>query len=198
MIRVVLFDFGGVIADEGFYQGLRAIAEESGLEPEQFLRTAEELIHRTGYVTGRATEAAYWAAVREESGIEQTDDYMREQILSRFMVRPEMLAHADSLRSAGRNVSILSDQTDWLDEIDRRTPFANHFDRVFNSFYLHKSKRDATIFTDTCHGLGVDPGDVLFIDDNIRNVERAGSVGLLTIHFTGMGQFPGALKSINL
>jgi len=56
MIRVVLFDFGGVIADEGFYQGLRAIAEESGLEPEQFLRTAEELIHRTGYVTGRATE----------------------------------------------------------------------------------------------------------------------------------------------
>ncbi|NJD54979.1 MAG: HAD family phosphatase [Nitrospirae bacterium] len=198
MIRVVLFDFGGVIAEEGFYQGLRAIAEDSGLAPDSFFRTAEELIHRTGYVTGRATEAEYWAAVRRESGIGRTDAYMREQIISRFVLRPGMLAHADRLRAAGRNVSILSDQTDWLAEIDRRTPFSDRFDRVYNSYHLHKSKRDATVFTDVCHDMAVDAGDVLFVDDNIRNVTRAAGAGLLTIHFMDMGQFPSALKNFGL
>jgi putative hydrolase of the HAD superfamily len=194
MIRVVFFDFGGVIAEEGFYHGLRAIAEESGLDPETFFRTAEDLIHRIGYVTGDATEAEYWAAVREKTGIKRSDVYLRERILSRFVVRPEMLDHVDRLRAAGRKVCILSDQTDWLYELDRRSPFSGHFDRVYNSFTLHKSKRDATVFADVCRDLAVAPGEALFVDDNIHNVTRAKSGGLLTIHFVDIGQFAHVLK----
>ncbi len=198
IIRVVLFDFGGVIAEEGFYRGLLAIAEDSGLQPETFFRIAEDLIHRTGYVTGRSTEAAYWAAVRERTGINRTDAYLREQSLSRFVVRPEMLALADRLRASGRNASILSDQTDWLDEIDRRTPFFSHFDRVYNSYHLQKSKRDEGIFTDVCSGLGVLPAEALFVDDNANNIARAAGRGLRTIHFTDASQFIRELATFGL
>jgi len=121
------------------------LAEESGLQPDAFFRIAEDLIHSTGYVTGRSTEAAYWTALREKTGITGTDADLREQILSRFVVRPEMLSLADRLRASGRNASILSDQTDWLDEIDVRSSFSSHFDRVYNSYHLHKSKRDEGI-----------------------------------------------------
>jgi len=198
MVRVVLFDFGGVIAEEGFYHGLHAIAEESGLDPETFFRTAEDLIHRIGYVTGNATEAEYWAAVREKTGITRSDVHLRERILSRFVVRPEMLDHVDRLRAAGRIVGILSDQTDWLDELNRRSPFYRHFDHIYNSFTLHKSKRDATVFADVCRDLAVAPGEALFVDDNIHNVTRAESVGLLTIHFVDIGQFAHVLKGFGL
>ena len=198
IIRLVLFDFGGVIAEEGFYRGILAIAEDSGLQPDTFFRIAEDLIHRTGYVTGRSTEAAYWAAVREKTGIIRTDTYLREQILSRFVVRPVMLSLADRLRASGRNVSILSDQTDWLDEIERRTPFFSHFDRVFNSYHLRKSKRDEGIFTEVCSCLGVRPAEALFIDDNADNIARAAGRGLRTIHFTDAPQFMRTLAAFGL
>jgi putative hydrolase of the HAD superfamily len=198
LIRVVLFDFGGVIAEEGFYRGLLAIAEESGLQPDAFFRIAEDLIHRTRYVTGRSTEAAYWAALREKTGITRTDAHLREQILSRFVVRPEMLSLADRLRASGRNANILSDQTDWLDELDRRSPFSSHFDRVYNSYHLHKSKRDEEIFTDVCSGLGIQPPEALFVDDNAGNIARAARRGLLTIQFTDMPQFMRTLASVGL
>ena len=36
VIKAVLFDFGGVIADEGFWKGLQAIGKENGLDPDDF------------------------------------------------------------------------------------------------------------------------------------------------------------------
>ena len=183
MIRAVLFDFGGVIAEEGFYKGLRVIAEENDLEPNAFFRTAEEIIHQMGYVTGRATEKEYWDMVREKTGIRRDDGYLREQILSRFVVRPEMLAYTDSLRASGKLVCILSDQTDWLDELDRKTPFFSHFDRVFNSYHIGKSKRDASLFRDVCQELKIMPREAVFVDDNPGNITRAQTEGLRAIRF---------------
>jgi len=186
MIRVVLMDFGGVIANEGFYEGLKAIAHKDGLDPERFFKTAEEAIHQTGYVTGKAAEAEFWNAVRQTTGIREGDAELREQILSRFLLRPEVLAFADRLRLSGVRVCILSDQTDWLDELDRRIPFYHHFDRVFNSYALQKSKRDASLFDDVCKEMGIEPAEALFIDDNFSNITRAASRGLKTVHVRGL------------
>jgi putative hydrolase of the HAD superfamily len=198
MIRTVFLDFGGVIAEEGFYNGLKAIAVQNGLEPDSFFRLAEEIIHETGYVTGKTSEHAYWDAVRERTGLRREDAYLREEILSRFIVRPEMLTHADRIRTGGRNVCILSDQTDWLDELDRRSPFFGHFDRVFNSYLMHKSKRDASVFTDVCRELALGPEEVLFVDDNINNINRAAGAGLRTVHFTDLAAFVAAMNCFGI
>jgi putative hydrolase of the HAD superfamily len=41
MIKVVFFDFGGVLAEEGFREGLLAIARHHGLDPQEFLKTVD-------------------------------------------------------------------------------------------------------------------------------------------------------------
>jgi putative hydrolase of the HAD superfamily len=81
---------------------------------------------------------------------------------------------------------MLSDQTDWLEEIDQRNGLYRHFDAVFNSFRMHKSKRDASVFVDVCGVIGCRPDETLFVDDNIDHIDRARSQGLQTIHFTDM------------
>jgi putative hydrolase of the HAD superfamily len=53
MIKAVIFDFGGVLAEKGFRKGLKAIGIQNGLNPDSFFMTAAELIYQTGYVTGR-------------------------------------------------------------------------------------------------------------------------------------------------
>ena len=188
-IRVVLFDFGGVIAEEGFYLGLTGLAKKGGLDPIAFFAAVERIIFESGYLTGKTDEAIFWNTVRRKTAITGTDSELRGEILRRFVIRRAMIAKVDSLRSSGFLVAMLSDQTDWLEEIDRTTSLFRHFDRVFNSFRMHKSKRDASVFLDVCAALGVKPLETLFVDDNIGHINRAKGQGITAIHYTGFDEF---------
>jgi len=189
MCKAVLFDFGGVVAEEGFRDGLRAIGKKNGLNPDRFFAAADELIFDTGYLTGQADEAAYWNALRARTGVAGSDEELRSEILKRFVLRPAVIEVVDCLRRQGATVAMLSDQTNWLEELDRESPFFRHFDRVFNSYNLHKSKRDPSVFRDVCRMLGVECTHSLFIDDNAGHIRRAAAEGLQTIHFTTVSDF---------
>jgi HAD superfamily hydrolase (TIGR01509 family) len=193
-INAALFDFGGVIAEEGFFEGLQAIGKRNGLDPKAFFTVVDSLIFETGYLIGTTGEAQFWNAVRSRTGIKGDDESLKMEILRRFVIRPDMLSAADTLRNRGMRVAMLSDQTNWLDEINERTLLFRHFDRVFNSFHVHKSKRDATIFGDVCSELGTLPEKTLFIDDNINHINRARHQGLQTIHFVTWADFNKQLQ----
>ncbi len=166
-----------------------AIGRKNGLDTDRFFATVDELIYETGYLTGAAPENVFWNTVRTRTGISGDDLALRREILSRFVMRPQVLSQVDLLRSRGVTVGMLSDQTNWLDEIDRQTALFKHFDRVFNSYHIHQSKREASVFTRVCTELGVNTAETLFIDDNLRHIERARSRGLLTLHFVSIDDF---------
>lgn len=194
MIRAVIFDFGGVIAEEGFREGLKAIASENGLDPDEFFRIADRLIYETGYVKGLTDEKSFWVALRERTGIRGDDNELREELLRRFILRNEVLDYIDSLRRKGLITAILSDQTNWLDEVNERSPFYQHFDYVFNSYQTGKGKRDAGTFIYVCSILKVKPYESIFVDDNIINIKNAEKEGLKSIHFT---EFESVKNRIN-
>jgi putative hydrolase of the HAD superfamily len=177
-LKGVLFDYGGVLAEEGFRGGLYAIARKNGLEPEAFFLRASDAIYETGYITGRATEADYWEALRRATGIRGTDEELTGEILPRFILRPVMIDAARRLRRKRYVIAIASDQVDWLERLDERDHFYGEFDRVFNSYRLGKGKRDATFFDDVTNALVLAPGELLFLDDNAGHVGRAASRGL--------------------
>ncbi len=188
-IKAVIFDFGGVLAEEGFKEGLWAIGRKNGLDPEEFRKAADGLIHETGYVTGRSDESRYWDALRRKTGIAGTDRELRNEIVKRFVLRREMIEFVKKIRECGLITAILSDQTNWLDEINADTPFFRHFRYVFNSYKIKKSKRDPSVFGDICATMGVDPDKSLFIDDNAENIRRAANEGMKVIQFHTIDRF---------
>ncbi len=188
-IRAVVFDFGGVIAEEGFREGLWAIAKRNGLALNDFFAAGDRIIFETGYLTGAADEETFWSTLKEQTGIAGSFSELRQEILERFVIRGAMLTFADHLRTRGLVVALLSDQTNWLDEIDCDTGLFRHFDAVFNSFRIHKSKRDPTVFRDVCSALNVRPGEALFVDDNPGHIGRAAGEGLNVILFRGINSF---------
>lgn len=192
MIKVVFFDFGGVLAEEGFRNAIDAAGARQGIDG--LFDAAERLIYESGYVLGLAEERQYWDDLRRATGLEGTDEELREEVLSRFTLRPDVVAEVRGIKDRGIGTAMLSDQTNWLDELDRRSPFYLHFDRVFNSYRLHKGKRDPSIFTDVCRELGIAPGEGLLVDDNPANVERARQVGMQAIHFRNFEQFRDELS----
>jgi HAD superfamily hydrolase (TIGR01509 family) len=198
MIRIVLLDFGGVIAEEGFQQGLYSIADRFGLDQKRFFQLANEAVYNSGYVIGSGTENDYWNEVREHSGISANNDELRQEILTRFIPRDWMLEIIRSLRQQGKVTAILSDQSDWLDELDARYHFFQYFDAVFNSFHLGKTKRDSMIFADTLSALEANGKETLFVDDNIGHIDRASAAGLQTHHFNDRDRLIKKLKELGL
>jgi len=194
-IKAFIFDFGGVLAEEGFREGLKAIGRQNRLDPDYFFMIASKLVYDTGYITGTADETAYWDALRKKTGITGSDKELRGKILKRFILRPDMIKYVERLKASGVVTAVLSDQTNWLDDINKKTPFYQYFDHVFNSFRLKKSKKDPSVFRDVCSAMGFKPDEVVFVDDNIENIGRALNEGLNTIHFRDMKDFENKLRA---
>ncbi|MFB6260713.1 MAG: hydrolase, partial [Thiohalorhabdaceae bacterium] len=68
-IRAVLFDFGGILAEEGFRDGLAFLAEHHGQDPDQVLGQAMDAVYSSGYVTGTGSEADFWRRLGELTGL---------------------------------------------------------------------------------------------------------------------------------
>lgn len=196
MIKAVIFDFGGVIAEEGFREGLLAIARKKNLDEQSFFRTAVEIIYKTGYVTGKAHEKVFWETLSKETGIKEDYRHLRLEILRRFVLRTEMLVLSEKLRNQGLVTALLTDQTNWLDEINSKKPFYSRFDFIINSYVLGKSKRDPSIFRDAAKITGIMPHLTLFVDDSAQNLKRASDTGMRTIHFTSIEDFKTQLEKM--
>lgn len=193
-VKCVTFDFGGVIAEEGFREGMRAITLRFGLDPEETIEMAFKLVFETRFVEGGCTEAELWDLFRKRTGISADDATLRDMVLTRFVVRPWMLDLAKSLRKEGYIVAMLTDQAGWLKELDLKTPFLHLFDPVVNSWETGKTKKDPTSFTDLASAVGLDPQEILFVDDDEGNIERAASVGLKTILYMDRESFEEEMK----
>jgi putative hydrolase of the HAD superfamily len=109
-----------------------------------------------------------------------------------------MVEEIKRIKATGVIVALLSDQTDWLDELNQREPFYHYFDHIFNSFSMKKTKRDATLFDDVAEQLAVKPQEIFFVDDTRENVERARARGWRALHFTNVENFRKALKEENI
>ena len=194
-IELILFDFGGVVAEEGFRNGLISIAHLNGLPPKPFLEKASDITFNQGYLFGKSDEKKFWQSLREHTGIQGSDQKLRNEILSRFTLRGWMLEIIKRLHNDSLLLAMLSDQTNWLDELDVQYDFFKLFDRVFNSYHLGKCKRDVSLFEDVLKEMGVKAERSLFIDDTKENIERAQEKGLHTIHYQDRETFMQRLLS---
>jgi putative hydrolase of the HAD superfamily len=53
------------------------------------------------------------------------------------------------------------------------------------------------VFLDVCGDLGVEPGEALFVDDNIGHIRRAEEQGLQVIHFTSIEDYEERIRRMS-
>jgi putative hydrolase of the HAD superfamily len=195
-IRAVLFDFGGVLAEEGFRNGLIALARAQGLDAKRLHAQGMQAVYDSGFVLGRGTAADFWALMRQRGGLRGEEAVLTQQILAGFLPRPRIIELVHRLRARGYLTAILSDQTHWLDELDARHHFKAAFDRVYNSYYLGKGKRDPSLFAEVAADLTLPPAALLFVDDDMGNVQRAREAGYQGLLFVDQQTCIAALERL--
>jgi putative hydrolase of the HAD superfamily len=196
MIPTVAFDFGGVLADDGFLDGLAKLATQWNCNADWLKETAVETIYNSGFVNGQCDEKRFWKLLAQNSGIPFEASTVRETIIDGFTLRPGVIQYVQEIRLSGYHLVLLSDHTNWLDELDQRKPFFHLFHRVYNSYHVHKNKREGTIFPHVLADLGIKSSKVVLIDDNPEYIDLAKKMGLVGVLFTEIESVKNSLGSI--
>jgi putative hydrolase of the HAD superfamily len=176
-VRAVLFDLGGVYYTEGFRDGLFAIARKHGIGEHEFYEAATRIIFANGYVRGEAPERVFWDELASAVGITADLFADRALIMAAFKPRPGMAPFVARTRELVP-VGLLTDQCNWLYELDERDGIFPAFDVVINSYEEGYTKRDSEIFRIACQRMDVLPEEAVFFDDSTGNVSNARDFGM--------------------
>jgi putative hydrolase of the HAD superfamily len=183
MARAVLVDLGGVL----LHTDWDAVAAESeralGLSPQELLAGVYGSSDQTVLV-GRVPEEAWWEEVRARLGVG------RERIEAIFMRHErcddEFAGFLASLRGSIR-LGVVSNAWPSLCERAReRWRLASLFETMVFSCEVAIAKPDERIYRIACARLDVQPEEVLFIDDDVKNVEAAAALGMHALRFEGV------------
>jgi HAD superfamily hydrolase (TIGR01509 family) len=112
---------------------------------------------------------------------------------------PETEAAIEALHGKGvpqYGLSNISHET--LESTLAMSPAFGRLAGVIASGVERVMKPDPAIFRLACDRFGLSPGDVLFVDDSVRNVEAAGALGFDTHHFTDPAALRPALEARGL
>jgi putative hydrolase of the HAD superfamily len=194
--RALVLDFGGVITRTLFET--HALTERAlGLAPGTlawrgpFDPAGDALWRRMQ--AGEITERDYWLTRTREVGRLLGEDWTRiEQFVRRArgaepaaVIRPEAAAAVEAAASAGRRLAILSNELDLFYGADfrRRLPLLARFELIVDATYSDMLKPDPRAYAAVCDGLGLAPGDCVFVDDQPRNVQGALASGWQAVAF---------------
>lgn len=204
-LTTILFDVGGVIIRP--------------LDPEAARQQREELAQSLGFAsgdemwlhfymseewalckTGRMERVEMWDKLLRPYGL--TERVEQEAFVAELHgeegLHPEMERLITRLHGRYR-LGILSNWDDGLEAIlEEELGISHYFHAIMNSYRIGAAKPDEEAFRIALDRLGVRPAEVFFIDDQERNTEAAGALGMDTHTFREMTGLMEALQERSL
>lgn len=194
MPQAIVFDLFGVIARTQTEAAKRRIEELAGVAPPPFW--AAYWAGRPAYDAGQVS-GEYWAGVADRLGVrfdaETVDALIEADLESWTEVDDRMVALVVELagqtgqtRPLGLLSNIIADLVPVFER--RHHDWLRHFAALTYSCRIGVAKPDPRAYEICAAELGVDPRDVLFFDDQERNVAAAREVGMTAEVFTSPDQ----------
>jgi HAD superfamily hydrolase (TIGR01509 family) len=187
-IRVLLFDVGGVLVQ---LSGVEAMLEwlDNGISEDEFWRRWLQSVPVRQFETGQIDADEFAIGVTSEFGLAVEP----RQFLEAFIRWPtglypgtlEMLARIPS--SYQRAVLSNSNALHWP-RVQTEMQLGAAFDNNFVSHLTGRIKPDAAAFEHVMESLGCSPASVLFLDDNLLNVDAAKRVGMQAVRVRGIDE----------
>lgn len=196
----MFWDFGGVITSSPF-EAFNRYEEANGL-PRDFIRS----------VNAVEPDTNAWARIeRREVGADEFDRLFAEEserlghripgsdVLSCLYgaVRPEMVTALDRLRDAGYLLACLTNNVvgstgDRPDVDDAMSRFAH----IIESSRVGVRKPERAFYEIACATAGVEPEEVVFLDDLGINLKPAAAMGMTTIKVVDPGSALAELGAV--
>lgn len=197
MIRAIGFDYLGVVArlsGESIYERIGTLAGT----PADDVKAAYQQ-HNGRFQTGEIDRAELWRLVSADIGrTGMTEEIVAATEANLPVIDPEVLAYADDLRGRGYKTGLLTNLasgTAWDRDLYERG-VDRHFDAVLLSGETGLAKPDPRAFKLLAERLGVQPSELVFIDDRASSMEGVEALGITPILFTNLPDLRGRLAEI--
>jgi len=196
--KAIGFDWGGVINGKpGKYFSI-GIAEILGTR-EQAFKDAY-FSHNKAFNRGDINLDELWNRVLGDLGkVDKTDEvmaFLRET--HKISVNHNVMNLVDTLKLNGYKVGLLSNNTTEGGNEIRALGLDKHFDVFHISADTGDVKPEPSSFTNFAAALGIEPTELIFIDDTPKSLETSVSVGFAPILYESYDQCINDLESLGI
>ncbi len=197
-IKAFIFDNAGVVGIPTTNISLHELADRIGLDYDHVKGAYFGLSDRSW--AGEITEDRFWNEFAKKIGIKYGRE-LKKEMYARHLYHTgrkgqnkKVVAVVKALKQKGYTVALLTNALPFHSKVDVKLGHYSHFDKVFVSYKLGMRKPQARIFRHCLKALKLKPGECIFIDDNLVNVNGARQVGIKSIHFKNAGQLERQLR----
>ncbi|RLE45718.1 MAG: hypothetical protein DRJ31_10890 [Candidatus Methanomethylicota archaeon] len=133
---------------------------------------------------GSITTAEMWSSVFRNYGTEIDSDAARmldEEAVLNHRVNQRVLRMLERSRKKGRKTFLVTNTAyEYLNEIERRhhLRFGELFTGIIAPYLTGRMKPDERVFSMLIDECGVEPEEILYLDDSQKNVETARNLGI--------------------
>jgi epoxide hydrolase-like predicted phosphatase len=185
-VRAVAFDIGGVLEVPTDTDLDGRWEQRLGLRPGEFFERLRQSGLGRDANLGRVSEAEFAQALGRLYGLDQpTTEELLVDLWDWYVgeLNSELADYFQRLRPRYRTAILSNAAAGGRREEDRRYGFAAMADVLVYSYEVGIEKPDRRIYEITCQRLGVQPGEVVFLDDLEANVAAARQAGMRAVLF---------------
>ncbi len=191
MIKALISDFGGVLMRTRTGGSRRALEQRLGLAPNTIEARVFSSEPSQQAMCGEISEDDLWRTLERELDLPRfglTSQEFRHEFFAEDFLDEELMAFIRSVRP-GLKTGLISNAWDGLREVlHTRVPIADAFDVIVVSAEEKIMKPDPRIYHLTLKRVGIQPGEAIFLDDFIENIDAANALGLRGVHFQSSAQ----------
>ncbi|WP_087026278.1 HAD family hydrolase [Thaumasiovibrio subtropicus] len=192
MTKYVIFDLGGVVVELGKHpippQWLDA---EKSFSFKDWFQSDIAL----SFERGLTSPDAFASALKATLGLNVDNS----DVLAQFTqwpvgLFPSMPSLLTSLKQDYTLVAFTNTNSLHYPRLIDEFKLETYFDHIFASHLMHLAKPDLAAFEHVLQALGTTADQVIFIDDNIANIQTARNMGIHALHASGEAAVTLALK----
>ena len=199
----LIFDFGNVVAHFDYARAASKLGAGLGLSGEEVLERLRPLGFSEllkAYESGRIAVEEFSKGVSAMLGLAISHEDFVAAWSDIFWANESLAPLFGFFKRKGYTL-VLGSNTNDLHATQFRRQFAEsleHFDRLVLSYEVGHVKPSAAFYLACVEAAGAEPGDCVFIDDLIENVEGARSAGLVGLHYQSTEQLLDEMNALGV
>lgn len=195
MIKAIAFDLGGVLYTYDHDRLMKDVSKELNLPVKEVTEAWKKGI--VEFEMGDISEQRFWQIFLNELNITHDLKTLHKLVIEHFQPIKGSLKILNQLKDK-LILGLISNQTDWIDVLDKKYNFRKLFDIILISKEVSLRKPGEEIFKLFIEKSGVKPNEIAFIDDFIGYKESVERIGIKFIHYQNPSQLKQDLNKLKV
>lgn len=190
MIKAIIFDFAGVIGDDGYWVWLRKVVPDIDSQKPYFLKLSEKVDRAT------ISNKEFLEQLSKRIGVPK--ETIWPAVKKHIIINKDLLEFIKSLKEKYK-IGLLSNFThQWLREVINENHLESYFDQILISSEQKLIKPELEFFQKIFDLLGINKDEVIFIDDREYQIEAANKFGIKSIQYVSNDQLKEDLRNLGV